>query len=83
VLRLPLESVHGDAAFEALLNTRRVAKEIQPLVGPEPELDVNPNFQATFEAYIKILDQQIGVLRKEADALLAGKRMVYTVRHGG
>lgn len=79
VLRMPLENVRGDAAFEALLNARRVAREIQPLVGPEPELDVAPNFQATFETYTKILDQQIEVLRKEARSLLKGQRTIYTV----
>lgn len=81
ILRVPLENVHGDAAFEALLNARRVAKEIQPLVGPEPELDINPNFQSTYEAYIKIIDQQIEVLRKEAQALLQGKRTIYSVEN--
>ena len=78
IFRVPLENVHGDAALEALLNTRRVAKEIQPLVGPEPELNVNPDFQSTYEAYIKIIDQQIEVLRKEAKALLQGKRTIYS-----
>ena len=81
ILRVPLENVHGDAAFEALLNARRVAKEIQPLVGPEPELDFNPNFQSTYEAYVKIIDQQIEVLHKEAQALLQGKRTIYSVEN--
>ena len=79
VLRMPLENVHGDAAFEALLNARRVAREIQPLVGPEPELDINPDFQATFEAYVQILNQQIEVLRKEAQGLLKGQRTIYNI----
>lgn len=81
ILRMPLENVHGDAAFEALLNARRVAKEIRPLVGPEPELDVNPNFQSTFEEYVKLIDQQIEILRKEAAALLQGKRTIYSVEN--
>lgn len=80
VLRMPLEKAHGDAALEALLNTRRVAKEIHPLVDEAPELEVNQNFQVTFEGYMTVIDQQIDVLRKEADALLRGKRTVYTVK---
>ncbi|NOT18917.1 MAG: hypothetical protein HOP24_01395 [Sideroxydans sp.] len=81
ILRVPFENVHGDAAFEALLNARRVAKEIRPLVGPEPELNVNPNFQSTFEEYVKLIDQQIEILRKEAQALLQGKRTIYSVEN--
>lgn len=81
ILRVSFENVHGDAAFEALLNARRVAKEIRPLVGPEPELDVNPYFQSTFEEYVKLIDQQIEVLRKEAQALLQGKRTIYSVEN--
>ena len=69
----PLESVNGEVAFEALLNARRAAREMQPLVGPEPELDLNPNFQAVFVQYIGLLEQQILLLRSEADRLVKGK----------
>lgn len=71
---LPLESVHGEVAFEALLNARRAAREIEPLVGPAPELTVNEDFRAVFEAYMGILDQQIELLRAEGARLLRGQR---------
>lgn len=75
----PLEAIRADIAFEAILNAQRVALEIDPLVNPEPELDVNPNFQATFEAYINILDTQIVHLRGEAQRLLNGQRTRFLV----
>jgi hypothetical protein len=70
----PLESVHGEVSFEALLNARRAAREIQPLVGPEPELDENQNFQITFDQYVGLLEQQILLLRSEAERLMRGER---------
>jgi len=79
VAQYPLEAIGADIAFEAILNAQRVAWEIDPLVNPEPELDVNPNFQTTFEAYMKILDVQIEHLRGEAQRLLKGQRTRFTV----
>lgn len=76
---LPLESIHGEVAFEALLNARRAAREIEPLVGPEPELEINQNFRVVFEAYMGILNEQINLLRAEANRLLQGQRTVYNV----
>ena len=70
----PLEAVHGEVSFEALLNARRAAREIQPLVGPESELDVNPNFQNVFGQYVGLLEQQILLLRSEAERLMKGER---------
>ena len=72
--RYPLEAIDSDIAFEAILNAQRVALEIGPLVSPEPEQDVNQNFQITFDAYVTILDDQIAGLRAEATRLLRGKR---------
>lgn len=80
VHRFPLEAAHGEVSFEALLNARRVAREIGPLVGPEPELDVNPNFENTFQEYIRILEQQINLLRTEALRLMKGQRTRYDIR---
>ena len=69
----PLEAVNGEVAFEALLNARRAAREMQPLVGPETELDINPNFEEVFSQYIGLLEQQILLLRAEAERLIKGK----------
>lgn len=69
----PLEAANGEIAFEALLNARRAAREMQPLVGPEPELDANPNFEEVFGQYIGLLEQQILLLRTEAERLVKGK----------
>ena len=74
VHKFPLEAMHGEVSFEALLNARRAAREIQPLVGPEPELDINPNFQRVFAEYIGMLEQQILLLRSEAERLMKGER---------
>ena len=43
------------------------------------EFDVNPNFQATFEMYMKILNDQITLLRAEADRLINGQLTRYTI----
>jgi hypothetical protein len=75
----PLENFEGEVAFEALLNARRIAREAGPLVNEEPELDVNPKFQATFESYMKILGDQIDLLRAEADRLLKGQLTRYRI----
>ena len=40
----PLEAVHGEVSFEALMNARRAAREIQSFVGPEAEVDLNLNY---------------------------------------
>ena len=79
VTQYPLEALGTDIAFEAILSAQRVALEVYPLVSPEPEVNVNPNFQATFEAYMGILDQQIEHLRGEAQRLLKGQRTRFTV----
>lgn len=69
----PLEAAPGEISVEAILNARRVSKSLFPIVGPEPETDVNPQFESTFRDYIQILDQQIILLRTEAKRLLEGK----------
>lgn len=79
VNQYPLEALGADIALEAILNAQRVAREIDLLVNPEPELDINPNRQSTFEAYMKVLDQQIEHLRGEAQRLLKGQRTRFTV----
>jgi hypothetical protein len=70
----PLEAIHAELPFEALLNARRVVSEMWPLVSPEPELDINPNFESTFQEYVGLLEQQILLLRAEAQRLLKGER---------
>ena len=70
----PLEAAHGEVSFEALLNARRAAREIQPVVGPEVELDLNVNYQEVFEEYVGMLEQQILLLRAEAERLMHGER---------
>ena len=72
--RYPLEAMHAELPFEALLNARRAAREMWPLVSPEPELDVNPNFERTFQEYVGLLEKQILLLRDEAQRLLKGER---------
>lgn len=74
IQRFPLEAAQGEIPLEALLNARRVAKEIQLVVGSEPELDVNPDFEGIFHEYISILEQQIQLLRVEAQRLMKGER---------
>ena len=70
----PLGAVLNEVAFEALLVARRASREIEPLVGPDIELDVNPNFEAVFSAYTGILEQQIKQLRAEAERRLKGEK---------
>jgi hypothetical protein len=70
----PLDSIHGEVPLHALLNARRAARELQLVVGPEPELDLNPNFENVFRSYIDILEEQILLLRSEAERLLKGER---------
>jgi hypothetical protein len=74
VRAFPLEAVSNEVAFEAVLTARRTSREIEPLVGPEPELDVNQNFETVFKAYMVILEQQINQLRSEAARRLKGER---------
>ena len=73
IQRYPLEAAAGEVSVEALLNGRRAAKELFPLVGPEPELEVNPKFQQAFDDYITILERQIALLRVEASRLVNGR----------
>lgn len=75
----PLENFEGEVAFEAMLNARRVAREAEFLVNPDPELDVNPNFQTTFEMYMKVLNDQIDHLRGEAGRLMKGLLTRYNI----
>lgn len=74
IRRHPLAAIHAELPFEALLNARRAASEMSSLVNPEPELDVNPNFERTFQEYVGLLKQQILLLRAEAQCLLKGER---------
>jgi hypothetical protein len=74
IQRYPLEAVHAELPFEALLNAQRVAREIWPLVDAQPELVANPNFESTFQEYVGLLEQQILLLRSEAQRLLKGER---------
>lgn len=83
VISYPLETVRGEVSFEALLNARRVAREVATLLDPLPELDVNPNLQSTFDAYMKILDDQIRLLRSEAGRLVRGQNTRYSVERRG
>jgi hypothetical protein len=77
--RFPLEAAQGAVPIEALLVSRRVANELLPLVGPEPELDVNPDYEHWFHEYIRILDRQILFLQDEAKRLMKGKRVHHAV----
>lgn len=74
IQRFPLEAVVAEVPLEALMNARRASKEMWPLVNPEPELDENQNFERTFAEYIGLLEQQILLLRVEAQRLLKGER---------
>ena len=74
VCRYPLEAVHAEVPFEALLNARRAASEMLLLVSPEPEFDANPNVEHAFQQYVGLLEQQILLLRAEAQRLLKGER---------
>lgn len=74
IYRFPLETAQGEVPLNALLNARRAAKEMLSLVGHEPELDENPNYERTFNEYVAILDQQILLLRGEAKRLMKGER---------
>lgn len=74
VRSFPLEAVPGEVSFDALLTARRASREIEPLVGREPELNINPNFETVFHAYIGILEQQILQLRIEAQRRMKGEK---------
>lgn len=72
--RFPFEAAQGEVVLEALLNARRAVKEMLLLVGPEPELDMNPNSKRAFQENTGILEQQILLLRNEALRLIKGER---------
>lgn len=63
--------------LNALLTARRAARELGPIVSPDPELDVNPNFENVYLQYVAILDQQILVLRAEARWLFKGEQATH------
>ncbi len=69
----PLDAIQAEVPFDALLNARRAAREMWPLVGPEPELDVNADFENTFQQYVGLLEEQILQLRAEAERLYRGE----------
>ena len=75
VRNFPLEVVPGEVAFEAPLAARRASREIESLVGPEPELDVNKDFEPVFKANMGILEQQILKVRVEAQRRLKGEKL--------
>lgn len=77
--RYPLEVAPGEVSVEAILNARRVAKALLPIVGPEPELDTNPQFENAFNECVQILDQQIILLRTEAQRLFKGQQAHHAV----
>lgn len=74
IQRYPLESITAEVPFEAILTAKRISREIEPLVGPEPELDVNPELEGVFQDYVRVLEQSILLLRVEARRLLKGER---------
>ncbi len=47
---------------------------MEPLVGPEPEIDVNPNYETVFTAYKEILENHIEQVRAEAARRLKGEK---------
>jgi len=77
ISRFPLEAVHGAVPMGALLTSQRVGNELQPYIGPEPELDVIPSNEQWFTDYIVILDRQIVFLQEEAKRLVDGKSASY------
>ncbi|MDN4592142.1 hypothetical protein DBA29_27045 [Xenophilus aerolatus] len=68
-----MEAVLNEVAFEALLQARRASREMELLVGPEAELEVNHKHNKVFAAYIKIVDDQIRQVREEANRRKNGK----------
>jgi hypothetical protein len=74
IRQYPLDAIHAELPFEALLNAQRVATEIWPLVDPAPELTINQNSETVFRSYITLLEDQILLLRAEAVRLLKGER---------
>lgn len=62
----PIEAVLNEVAFEALLQARRASREMELLVGPEPELEVNQQHEQVFTDYLTIIDDQIKQVREEA-----------------
>ena len=77
IQHFPFEALHGAAPMDALLISQQVGNELLPYVGPEPELDVNPDHEDWFLEYIQILDRQITFLQEEAKRLIEGKPASY------
>ncbi|WP_146097340.1 hypothetical protein [Rhodoferax sp. TS-BS-61-7] len=69
----PLDAIQAEVPFDALLNARRAAREMWPLVSPESEININPDFENTFQQYVGLLEQQILQLRAEAERLYRGE----------
>ena len=74
IQRYPFEAIHAEVPFEALLNARRAATDIWPLVEPAPELDSNQDNERLFQQHVGVLEEQILLLRGEAERLLKGAR---------
>jgi hypothetical protein len=74
IRRYPLDAIHAELPFEALLNAQRAATEMWPLVDTEPELTIDQNFETVFQSYIALLEDQVLLLRAEAVRLLKGER---------
>lgn len=77
--RFPLEAAHGAVPMNAILVGRRTAKELLPYIGPEPELDTNPDYERVFPEYVRTLDSQVLVLQEEARRLRKGGRALYAM----
>jgi hypothetical protein len=72
--RFPLEAIQGEVPFEALLNARKVSREIALSISSEAELDASPTHECAFRECIDVLEQQILLLRVEAERLVSGQR---------
>lgn len=73
VRKFPMEAVLNEVAFEALLQARRASREMELLVGPEAELDVNQQHGQVFANYLQIIDDQIKQVREEAERRKEGE----------
>jgi hypothetical protein len=68
-----MEAVLNEVAFEALLQARRASREMELLVGPEAELDVNQQREQVFADYLQIIDDQIKQVQMEAERRKEGE----------